>query len=175
MSFQDNLHSSTVWPLLCRFLSIPTTCPAWQTNWQIHVYLELPLEQVSILLAAWYQALAVKSESSTSIKGFSDSSSLSFDLLVCGNVFICLGEVIRQPQRQVKALAVANSGLDFSAVHRTIGSMDHLTRERQLGTVKWPDSGSLWFATNWPEVHREVGTCTFIPEPLRGNLPCGTH
>ena len=32
-------------------------------------------------------------------------------------------------------LAVANSGLDSSAAHHTIGSMDHLTRERQLGFV----------------------------------------
>ena len=55
---------------------------------QIHVYLEFLHEQVPTLLAAWYQAAAVKSEGSFSSMGCSDFSSLSFDPLVCENFYL---------------------------------------------------------------------------------------
>ena len=32
LTYQDKLHSSTIRPLLCRFLSTSTTCLAWQTS-----------------------------------------------------------------------------------------------------------------------------------------------
>ena len=99
---------------------------------------------MSILLAAWYQALAVKSEGGTSIKGFSDSSSLSlpFSLWECFHLSRLQLKSFVNHRGRLKVLAVANPGLDPSAVYHTIESMAHLTRERQVVTVMWADSGS---------------------------------
>ena len=69
-------------------------------------------------------------------------------------------------------LGVANPGLDPCAVHHKLGSMAHLTCERLSRTVKWSD-GDGRTLVGVGDRDREVRTCEFIPEPLRGNRSDG--